>query len=547
MFKKTSRRSMLIMLMMGVITLGFSSIVNAQLHGASIAKACGPPVRACDDDADCDDANECTTNTCNDVDFPENIISCTIEITNIDSFNDTISVNSVGDVLTTSGGPVITPSTAMTITPLDGATCDGAAGAWVLPCLLPNPLGLDAGRIQLEFGSYNPVFADAAASPLTDQATGQYFDLCDDPNTEGCDPTTNQTLQAGASQVVVNGCGEDPVECPPGDACNIPFCDPATGCGLDPVDCDPGDACNIPFCDPVDGCGLDPVMCPPPDDPLCDVAICDPVDGCGIVEIFPIPPECRPATFLVTKDFIPDNAMEVEVFISCNDGLPITNSQVITEDSNGVTFVVTLFTPGNLDCEITEFPVPSGFADSYVASALDGVADFIGNNGGCQFGGVAGGDFTCEITNTANDSTYTVTKFWDVMGIGGEQVERLADVTIFCNNEILSAPGADDTGIDDDEWWATFHLYGETDTATVTVDSTDEIARCRASESLINSWVESENGCSDFHSIPRGGFYGCTITNTVFFEGIPTLNRYSLALLALLMLGIGAVGFRRFS
>jgi hypothetical protein len=39
----------------------------------------------------------------------------------------------------------------------------------------------------------------------------------------------------------------------------------------------------------------------------------------------------------------------------------------------------------------------------------------------------------------------------------------------------------------------------------------------------------------------------CKFTNTVFFEGIPTLNRYSLALLALLMLGIGAVGFRRFS
>jgi hypothetical protein len=38
----------------------------------------------------------------------------------------------------------------------------------------------------------------------------------------------------------------------------------------------------------------------------------------------------------------------------------------------------------------------------------------------------------------------------------------------------------------------------------------------------------------------------CTITNTVFFEGIPTLNQYGLALLALLMLGVGFVGFRRF-
>ena len=254
------------------------------------------------------------------------------------------------------------------------------------------------------------------------------------------------------------------------------------------------------------------------------------------------------ATFFVTKDFIPDNAMEVEVFISCNDGLPLTSDKVITEDSDGVTFIVELFTPGNLDCEITEVPVPPGFDDSYVAGALGGGADFIGDIGGCQFGDVTGGDFTCEITNRANDAIYTVTKFWDVMGTGGEQVDRLAYVTIFCNNEILSsAPDAYDTGNSDDEWWATFIMYGETDTAAVTVDSTDEIARCRASESLDNSWVDSENGCREFHSIPLGGFYGCTITNTVFFEGIPTLNRYSLALLALLMLGIGAVGFRRFS
>jgi hypothetical protein len=39
----------------------------------------------------------------------------------------------------------------------------------------------------------------------------------------------------------------------------------------------------------------------------------------------------------------------------------------------------------------------------------------------------------------------------------------------------------------------------------------------------------------------------CTIYNTVFFEGIPTLNQYGLILLALLMLGAGAVGFRRYA
>jgi len=39
----------------------------------------------------------------------------------------------------------------------------------------------------------------------------------------------------------------------------------------------------------------------------------------------------------------------------------------------------------------------------------------------------------------------------------------------------------------------------------------------------------------------------CLVTNTVFFEGIPTLSQYGLAILALLMLGVGMVGFRRFA
>jgi hypothetical protein len=38
----------------------------------------------------------------------------------------------------------------------------------------------------------------------------------------------------------------------------------------------------------------------------------------------------------------------------------------------------------------------------------------------------------------------------------------------------------------------------------------------------------------------------CTIINTVFFEGVATLSQCGLAPMALLMLGIGFIGFRRF-
>jgi hypothetical protein len=42
------------------------------------------------------------------------------------------------------------------------------------------------------------------------------------------------------------------------------------------------------------------------------------------------------------------------------------------------------------------------------------------------------------------------------------------------------------------------------------------------------------------------GKAGCDVEGTVFFEGIPTLSQYGLAIMALLMLGVGFVGMRRF-
>ena len=38
----------------------------------------------------------------------------------------------------------------------------------------------------------------------------------------------------------------------------------------------------------------------------------------------------------------------------------------------------------------------------------------------------------------------------------------------------------------------------------------------------------------------------CDIEASVFFEGIPTLSQYGMAVMVLLMLGVGFVGFRRF-
>ena len=74
---------------------------------------------------------------------------------------------------------------------------------------------------------------------------------------------------------------------------------------------------------------------------------------------------------------------------------------------------------------------------------------------------------------------------------------------------------------------------------------------CYAMEMNVNDAVEVDNGCKGTGQglysleVSVGSGDSCVITNTVFFEGIPTLSQYGMALMALLMLGIGFVAVRR--
>jgi hypothetical protein len=62
---------------------------------------------------------------------------------------------------------------------------------------------------------------------------------------------------------------------------------------------------------------------------------------------------------------------------------------------------------------------------------------------------------------------------------------------------------------------------------------------------ILDSAVETKTNCGPMAISPGNG-NSCTFYYTVFFEGIPTLSQYGLAIMALLMLGVGFVGFRRF-
>jgi len=70
-------------------------------------------------------------------------------------------------------------------------------------------------------------------------------------------------------------------------------------------------------------------------------------------------------------------------------------------------------------------------------------------------------------------------------------------------------------------------MFSETDT-----DSSIEVSMDCGTDGVVTVFPGDEEDC-DF-------------TNTVFFEGIPTLSQYGMAIMALLMLSVGFVGFRRF-
>ena len=75
---------------------------------------------------------------------------------------------------------------------------------------------------------------------------------------------------------------------------------------------------------------------------------------------------------------------------------------------------------------------------------------------------------------------------------------------------------------------------------------------CWAVESEQHAAIAVTNECGDSLqtaqlSLTAGNGDECTITNSILFEGIPVMNRYGLAVLALLMLGVGMVATRRFA
>lgn len=233
------------------------------------------------------------------------------------------------------------------------------------------------------------------------------------------------------------------------------------------------------------------------------------------------------ATFTVNKFFNDGNPTEVEVRISCNTGLPLEQTANIST-GDGVMFVVVDYNDGEMDCEITETAASDGYLVSYLA---DG-SEF--SELSCSFEEVEwSATHNCLIENFLQDVQIDVTKEW-VDENPQFQPINVAEADYVCVNEVF------------EETFGSVFFSGNLDTQSFSVfPNWDGSTSCTVTESFLEGGIESDDSDCQGLSVAPGNGASCTIVNTRFFEGIPTLSRHGLTALILLMLGIGFVGLRR--
>jgi hypothetical protein len=259
----------------------------------------------------------------------------------------------------------------------------------------------------------------------------------------------------------------------------------------------------------------------------------EPEDNEDVVETEVI--EVDHATFLVSKDFSDDSPAQVEVRIQCNTGIPLMQSRLISED-DPVNFVVTEFEVGTMDCEVSEL-TPAGYTPSYSSS---GDSDNSSDDDGCYFTSV-GSDHAnaCAITNELEPVDVVVNKEW-VEEHPDFELPTWVLVTLSCNSPIFGVEALEGNGTYTSSVYiqpgspGEFQVFPEWDGSTF----------CSASEEPEAGVLQDTSDCELIPLAPGEGGE-CTIVNTRLFAGIPTLSRNGLILMTLLMLGMGALAYRR--
>lgn len=252
------------------------------------------------------------------------------------------------------------------------------------------------------------------------------------------------------------------------------------------------------------------------------------------------------AEFTVQSRFADgNNVTPIRFHIQCNTGLPLQQSFTALPDQGfggafEVKFIVDKFTDGELNCEVRE-ETPDGYWPEYQCQA-NNTCSTNESAGPCSFEGVSAGENNiCLIQNYVEPVGFTVNKQW-LYEQQDVAIDSEVRIDLECVN-VVGGDGAFDRGTMRWSWL----FAGDTDshTATLEPDFAGE-TRCSAVEQVFSSAIESDQGCSDWTAVNLGDApHSCTVTNTVFFEGIPALTPYGLILFASLMLLTGIVASRR--
>jgi hypothetical protein len=254
------------------------------------------------------------------------------------------------------------------------------------------------------------------------------------------------------------------------------------------------------------------------------------------------------ARFVVQKRFDDgNNVTPVELSLRCNTGLPLEQSVTVTPEEGElgdieVSFVVVDFTDGELSCEVRE-ETPAGYSPDYDCQSATGCTTNAGA-GPCRFENVGTGqENLCLIQNYVEPVEIVVTKEW-LYPRDEVAIDDTAQVDLYCDS-VFDGDG-ELAGANRMRWSWVFDGNPASRTATVYPDFSG-LTDCWTVEQTLESAVESESSCGDSINIEIGdGLHHCTVTNSIFFESIPTLSQYGALIFAALMLFTGLVAARRF-
>jgi hypothetical protein len=251
------------------------------------------------------------------------------------------------------------------------------------------------------------------------------------------------------------------------------------------------------------------------------------------------------AQFTVQKRFVDSNNITpVTLNLSCNTGLPL-NQSITVQPNDGlfnqyeVNFIVESFNDGQMSCTVTESAV-NGYTPTYTCLGESPCGE-AQSSSSCVFNGVTiGSENLCQVQNYPNPVNFTVIKEW--LFAAEELGESdISDIELECANVF----GGDGQSKGNSMYW-NWAIDGNSSLTAVVYPDFAGTTACRASESSVFSGVEANNGCADWIPVLVGdSAKSCTIINTVFLEGIPTLSDLGKLLFALLMLGSGVIAIRR--